>query len=209
MLSEALERCSEKNGKSEIIPYLLEDRGDEFSRHGRMADAAADYRVVLLRYPEYKRAMYVQYKLAGFEYTTLRQEVPQSVLAVLESSFIYLKNDTIVRLLDVCEREGDTAKRLSAARDMQVRYRDNKYLPGLLHYVIGKCLYERGDTDGAQRHCLEALTTVKKTDVVYYRASILLGDIARAGRRNEDFEKYYAAAANNFCCSGSRPTSGR
>lgn len=198
VLSEALERVLRKNGKSEIIPYLLEDRGDEFSRHGRMADAVADYRVVLLRYPEYKRAMYVQYKLAGFEYTTLRQEVPQSVLAVLESSFIYLKNDTIVRLLDVFEREGDTAKRLSAARDMQVRYRDNKYLPGLLHYVIGKCLYERGDTDGAQRHCLEALTTVKKTDVVYYRASILLGDIARAGRRNEDFEKYYAAAANNY-----------
>lgn len=198
IIAESLAGMAAEPGRAAIIPYLKEDLADEHVRSGNRSAAAGVYRDILRNHADYGRAFYVRYKLAALESTRLADGIHPSFIAVLDSSFIYLRNDTMIRILELFDGEADAGKRLAAARNMMVGYRDNKLLPGLLLYVIGKAHFDLGDMPAARRQLQESLKIVRKNDIVYYLSNILLGDIAGAERNFREREAFYSAAANNY-----------
>ncbi|MGV7929986.1 MAG: hypothetical protein AB2L13_13980 [Spirochaetota bacterium] len=201
IISEALSRIKAEPGRAAFVPYLKEDLADEHARSGNRADAADVYREILKSHGDYGRSVYIHYKLAVLESKKLSDEIHPSFIAVLDSSYIYLRNDAMIRLLELFEAETDAARRLAVARGMLVRYRDNKLLPGLLLYVAGKAHLDMGDTTAATSRLRESLKIVRKSDIVYYRSNVLLGDIAGRERNAVESESYYAAVANNYVLS--------
>ncbi len=198
IIVESLPGMTTEPGRAAFIPYLKEDLADEYARSGNSTASAGVYREILKNHVDYGRAFYVHYKLATLESTRLDDEIHPSFIAVLDSSFIYLRNDAMIRILGLFDGEADPGKRLVTARKMMVRYRDNRLLPGLLLYVIGKAHFELGDTPLAKRQLQESLKIIRKNDIVYYRSNVLLGDIAGGERNFKDREAFYSAAASNY-----------
>ena len=201
IFAEALVGMRAKADRAVFVPYLKEDLADEHARSRNRAAAAGVYREILKDHAGYGRNFYIHYKLAALESTNLAAGIHPSFIAVLDSSFIYLRNDAMIRILELFDAGTDAAARLAAAEGMLVRYRDYKLLPGLLLYAAGKAHFDLGDMTSAKRRLLESLKVVRKSDVVYYRSNVLLGTIAEREKNAVESESYYAAVANNYILS--------
>lgn len=201
VITGALSGMEGSPGRAAFVPYLKEDLADEYERQGNRSASAAVCRDILKNHPEYGRIFYIHYKLAVMESATLSEDIHPSFIAVLDSSYIYLRNDAMVRILDLFDAEPDASRRLAVSGNMMVRYRDNRMLPGLLFYTAGKAHFDRGDLAEAKRRLQESLKTVRKSDVIFYRSSVLLGDIAGREKNYAERESLHAAVANGYVLS--------
>ena len=117
---------------------------------------------------------------------------------VLKSGKRYLKIDTIKNLLNVFKKEKRVERRLSIALNMLNVYKKGKNLPGLLHYVAAKCYDQLNKTREGKKHLLQSLKLVRKSNLIFYKANELLGDIAERKKRITDMANYYSSAVNNY-----------
>ncbi|MDY6967331.1 MAG: hypothetical protein SVR08_01570 [Spirochaetota bacterium] len=195
---DALDRLKDDKKKKSISPFLLEDLGDEYLRLGKLKKSAEIYRSIYKEFPKYIRTIYINYKLGNLVYHSLKKDIDQSLLAVLESNYIYLKNDTIETLIGIFNKELDRTKRLKIASGMLKRYKDRKNIPGFLEFIIGKTYLEMGELRNAKLHLKKSLDLVRKADIIFYKSNILLGSIAEKEKRFDASEKYYSTAANNY-----------
>lgn len=189
-----------KNDKAnnEMVPYLMEDLGDEYRRLDRIGDAAAAFSRILKNYTKYKRALYINYKLALYTYNTLQRDLSPSYIEVLGSEYMYEKHDVIVKLINIFLKERDLRKRLNIVNDMLVKYRDKKTIFGLLKYITGCTYYEMNDYKQARLNLKDSLNYINVSDILIYKVNILLGDIAGKEKQYDDFAAYYAKAINPY-----------
>lgn len=201
IITGALAGMEGSPGRAAFVPYLKEDLADEYERQGNRQAAAAVCRDILKNHPEYGRIFYIHYKLAAMESVKFSEEIHPSFIAVLDSNYIYLRNDAMVRLLELFDTEPNAARRLAVSGNMMVRYRNNRFLPGLLLYAAGKAHFDRGELAEAKLRLQESLKIVRKSDVIFYRSSVLLGDIAALGKNYAERESLHAAVANGYVLS--------
>jgi len=201
ILTAAIAEMEGSSARAVFVPYLKEELADEYERRGDRQAAVEVCRDILKNHPGYGRVVYIHYKLAVLESGELSEEIHPSFITVLDSSYIYLRNDAMVRILDMYDAEPDADRRLAISERMMVRYRENRLLSGILLYTAGKAHFDRGDIAGAKRRLQESLKIVRKSDIAFYKSSVLLGDIAGRERSQEERESHYAAVANGYVLS--------
>ena len=91
VLKKAISGLSGDSKLKIYLPFLLEDLGDEYLRIKKPGDAIRTYEEIIKKYADYKRDIYVHYKLSGLTYTTLGAEIPLSTLKILESNYFFQK----------------------------------------------------------------------------------------------------------------------
>ncbi|HDP79715.1 MAG TPA: tetratricopeptide repeat protein, partial [Spirochaetes bacterium] len=156
------------------------------------------YRDIVGSFTSYGRKVNVQFKIAGVDGALAGSEVSPSLIDVINSNNIYLKNDAVKNLLDALEKGHGPRRRLELIDRMMVSFRNDKQIPGILQYAAGKAYYELGDVTASRSRLLEALKAARRTDLVFYRSNALMGAIAERGNNPAEMEKYLGAAVNNY-----------
>ncbi|MDY6935615.1 MAG: tetratricopeptide repeat protein [Spirochaetota bacterium] len=191
ILLNTIERLGNDKKGGGYIPYLMEELGDEYYRLGRREDAVRTYSKINKEYPKYKRALHIHLRLGSLTYKSLQREISPSLLKVLGSSNIDLKNETINRLIFIFDKEKNPRRRISIAQGMLKRYGDKKNLPALIEFILGKTYMEMGDLRSAASHLHESLDLVRRVDLLFYKSNYLLGRIAEREKGLIDAERHY------------------
>ncbi len=200
ILEENIGRLAAQGDKSGFVPYLMEDLGDEFADRGRADDAVRTYREILQKHPKYGRALNVEYKIGAATYRSIAGEVPASYLKVLNSTNVNLAIDATAGILSAFESEKSAQKRISAAQRALARYgaKSGEKITGVMMYLAGDGYFSIGDRKKASEYLDNALKNVYRSNVIFYRANKLLGDIAEREGRLDDMEKYYFESVTNY-----------
>lgn len=195
-----------REGKNrEYIPYLMEDLGNEYLRAARTEEAVKIFHDLLREYPDYERAIYVHFTAAGLTYKSPTSDLPESYIKVIESSFIYQRDDALENLISVFNRETSPSRRLSLVQGMSIKYKDIKYIQALSKFLAGQAYSNMGNAGTAKSNLTEALNLSKSTDILYYKSNVLLGRIAEAEKIYPEMDKYYALAVTNYLKSWKQP----
>ncbi len=184
--------------RKEFLPYMMEQLGDDYLNSKKTAEALKWYRTVAERHTKFDRIRYVEYKIGALSFRSVRDEIPQAYLNVLGSEFVYLKNDTLKNIIDVFSKEKDLKLQIRVADKHLKRFKDNKYLPGILEYILGNAYYRSIDVKNSLEHLQKCLKLVNKSDLTFYKANRLLGKIAEKMNRPEEMERYYYELSSNY-----------
>ncbi len=195
---KALSDPAIKERNKALLPFLFEDLGDEYLHLKKQDDAVKTYANIIRDYPDFKRIIYVHYKLASLTNKTLREGISPSYIKVLSSGYLFPRVDAIKDILKIFKTERDPDRRIKIAREMFEKYKNTKYAPELFLYIIGSTYFNIGNPANAKKTLIEALNFPRKSTYMYYKINILLGKIAENEKNYIEMEKYLFEGADNY-----------
>lgn len=199
-LSSGLERLSANPARRAFVPYLMEELGDEYVRAGRFSEAVNVYRGIKKSHPSYDRMVNVGLKIGEASYRTVSPDIPGEYLDVINSKNVYLGIDAVNNILDVFDRESDVRRKIDTAAGIlkKTEGREGEKIAGVMMYLLGDGYRRSGNRPQAINYLEKALKNVNRSNLVYYRASRMLGDMAHAEGRLDDMEKHYFNSVTNY-----------
>ncbi|MCU0821700.1 MAG: hypothetical protein MUC95_04405, partial [Spirochaetes bacterium] len=198
IINKAIAALSEDSKLNSYVPYLMEELGNEYIRSGRPAEAIRTYGNIIKKYSDYKRIIYIHDKLISLTYTSLKDDLTPSHIALFESTYYTLIFDNYNKLIAIFESERNTRKRMSLLEGMLKKYDDKKSLLPLLYYEAGNTAFEMGNPALARKHINDSLKLLKDNNPLYYRANIILGRIEEQENNFPAMENNYYLAAINY-----------
>jgi len=206
-LQGIIKNLATKKTNQPVVPYLMEELGNSYLEQGKNKKALNTYNKMVEKYSSYNRLMYVYYSMATIQMPgmLIEDSLPEEMIKVIESRYVYLKNDAITFLVN-------SLNDISGKRDMTRlsvtlldKYGSTESLKPVLQYYLGKTYYDAGKLSLAEKYGEDALSDVKKNDQVFYRSHVLLGSIARSRKNLQKMEHHYAEAANNYILLWQQP----
>ncbi|MBN2041478.1 MAG: PD40 domain-containing protein [Spirochaetes bacterium] len=196
-LSEAVSELS-KNTGNKLVPFLLEDLGDEYRRLYRIDDALKIYARIMQEHSDFKRIIYVHLKSAETGYTSLADDMSDSYLQVLSSGFIYLRLKAAKDIISVFDREKDNDRKIRIAEAMYKKYGDIKNTSDLFLYIAASAYFKKGNLEKARTALLKALEFSRSSSYTFYKINVLLGNIFEREKKYAEMEKYLSAGAQQY-----------
>lgn len=192
LLENSVKELSAQND-DKIAPFFMEELADLYINAKKHDRAGGIYNNIIAKYPNYTRLMYVRYKAGLLSYNKFT--IPEEWIAVLQSSYTYLKNAITVEIIEntknISAQERYT-KAIEAAGKYSV-----PIVKAILNYVATTGLIELSRNDEAITLLKQGLEQTKKLDVAYFLINVTLGQLYFA-QKNDEWVVYYEAAVNNY-----------
>jgi len=199
-LQGIIEKLDEREDRQIILPYVMEELGQNYSKSGENKKAIQIYNNIITDHNSYNRLMHVYYSMAIIQTPPMlgNGQLPDPLIKVIESRYIYLKNDAITFLVSSLENLSGKKKKRKLTEQLLETYKSTNSLKPVLQYYLAELYHDKGDLSAAEKYCSEALSNVKKNDQVFYRSHVLLGSISEMKKNFRKMEYHYSEAANNY-----------
>lgn len=185
------ELSAQKDEKS--APFFMEELADQYKALQMKAKALDLYNEIIARYTKYTRLMYVRHKAGELVYREFA--VPQEWVAVLQSSYTYLKNAITIAIIEQTKNIPPQVRHqraLEAASGYTV-----PIIKAIMNYVAATSLIALSRNDEAIALLKQSLENTKKLDVAYFLINVALGKLYYA-KKSDEWVACYEAAVNNY-----------
>ncbi len=199
-LQGVIKELAEREDRKMMLPYVMEELGQNYSESGKNKKAIEVYNTIITDHNSYSRLMHVYYAMAIIQTPRMLNsgQLPDSLIKVIESRYVYLKNDAITFLVNRLKDLSGTKEKLQLTKKLLETHRSTRSLKPVLQYYLAELYHGKGELSAAEKYCSDALSNVKKNDQVFYRSHVLLGSISEMKKDFRKMEYHYSEAANNY-----------
>ncbi len=192
LLENSVKELSAQNDEK-LAPFFMEELADVYVNEKMYDRARSIYSNIIAKYPNYTRLMYVRYKAGLLAYNTFT--IPEEWIAVLQSSYTYLKNAITVEIIENTKNI-PAQERYTKALEAAGRY-TVPIVKTIMNYVAAAGLIELSRNDEAITLLKQGLEHTKKLDVAYFLINVTLGQLYYV-QKNDEWVVCYEAAVNNY-----------
>ncbi len=200
VLKQAVRKSEGDKSLKVYLPYLLELYGDSASSLGLTSEALDAYGAIMKEHRDYPKLSMrgVVGKHALLSLGGLSAAIPPSAVEILSGEPDFDRALVVKKFLQNVKSEKNYAKRLSLLKQIASSNADNKVIVPLTDYAAGLTYFQQGSVDSAVEKLSEAVKASRKTDLVFYRANLLLADIEAKRGHAESAEQYISSAVYSY-----------
>ncbi len=195
-------KMSEDKNNRYFAPFAIEDLGDLALLSGKKNEAAALYKDLLKKFPDFERGTDVLTKISLISDDLRKGTLSDAAVTIINKGNTNQKISVTSNLINPLEKtrfsSADASEALRNIGNLKKKFSEDKKIMAILTLASGIISDSAGKTDTAKNDLEESIKLSHPNDLTYYTANIRLAEMERRSGRNAEAEKYYGAGVNRY-----------